>query len=146
RTSGSRTSSSRPRGPRSSPSHVRDGVRPRRIDAVEVAKVGVVGLGTMGAGIAQLCVEAGFETVGREPKLARAEQARERNGHFLRRKVEKGQLEAGADEKALARLALTDDVADLAGCDLVIEAAFEDLEVKQGLFRELEAAVRDDAI
>jgi 3-hydroxybutyryl-CoA dehydrogenase len=113
---------------------------------MEVAKVGVVGLGTMGAGIAQLCVEAGVDTVGREVELARAEQAKERIGHFLARKVEKGQLDAGDDEQALARLALTEDVAELAGCDLVIEAAFEDLEVKRALFRELEAAVRPDAI
>ncbi len=113
---------------------------------MEIARVGVVGLGTMGAGIAQLCIEAGVETTGREVSLELAEQAKGRIAHFLQRKVEKGQLDAGADEAALARLALTADVADLADCDLVVEAAFEDLAVKQALFRELEAAVRPDAI
>jgi 3-hydroxybutyryl-CoA dehydrogenase len=113
---------------------------------MEITRVGVVGLGTMGAGIAQLCIEAGFETVGREVSLERAEQAKERIGKFLDRKVEKGQLEQGARDEALGRLRLTDSVADLADCDLVIEAAFESIEVKHALFRELEAAVRPDAI
>ena len=61
--------------------------------AVEVRKVGVVGLGAMGAGIAQLCVEAGVDTVGREVTAELGEQARDRIGHFLTRKTEKGQLE-----------------------------------------------------
>ena len=55
--------------------------------------MGVVGLGAMGAGIAQLCVEAGIETVGREVSAELGEQARERIGHFLTRKTEKGLLE-----------------------------------------------------
>jgi len=108
---------------------------------MEIAKVGVVGLGTMGAGIAQLCVEAGVDTVGREVSLELAEKAKARIAHFLARKVEKGQLEAGADAAAVARLTLTEEVADLAGCDLVIEAAFEDLAVKQQLFARLEKVV-----
>src|ERR1044071_1727501 len=109
-------------------------------------KIGVVGLGAMGSGIAQLAIEAGLETVGREVELARAEEARDRIAHFLTRKVEKGQLEHGARDDAVGRLSLTDDLAGLADCDVVIEAAFEDLGVKHHLFRELEAIVRDDAI
>src|SRR4051794_2683878 len=113
---------------------------------MEITRVGVVGLGAMGAGIAQLCVEAGVETVGREVTLERGEHARERIAGFLGRKVEKGQLAEDARDAALARLLLTEQVADLADCDLVIEAAFEDLAVKHELFRELEAVVRPDAI
>jgi 3-hydroxybutyryl-CoA dehydrogenase len=109
-------------------------------------RIGVVGLGAMGSGIAQLAVEAGFETIGRDVELARAEAARERIAHFLTRKVEKGQLAEGARDAAVARLSLSDDLADLAGCDVVIEAAFEDLAVKHELFRALEAVVREDAI
>src|SRR5689334_6374086 len=109
-------------------------------------KIGVVGLGAMGSGIAQLAIEAGFDTVGREVELARAEEARDRIAHFLTRKVEKGQLDHSARDEAVARLTLTEDLAGLADCDVVIEAAFEDLGVKHGLFRELEAVVRDDAI
>ena len=109
-------------------------------------KVGVVGLGTMGAGIAQLAVEAGLETVGREMSAELGERARDRIAHFLTRKVEKGRLEQAARDAAVERLRLTTEIGDLADCDVVIEAAFEDLEVKRGLFRELEAAVRPDAV
>jgi 3-hydroxybutyryl-CoA dehydrogenase len=109
-------------------------------------RIGVVGLGAMGSGIAQLAVEAGFETIGREIELARAEAARDRIAHFLTRKVEKGTLEADARDAAVARLALTEDLADLGACDVVIEAAFENLAVKHELFCALEAVVRADAI
>jgi 3-hydroxybutyryl-CoA dehydrogenase len=108
--------------------------------------VGVVGLGAMGSGIAQLAVVAGYESVGRELELERAEQARDRIAHFLTRKVEKGTLEQDARDAAVDRLALTAELADLAECAVVIEAAFEDLAVKHELFRELEAVVREDAI
>jgi 3-hydroxybutyryl-CoA dehydrogenase len=114
--------------------------------AREIRTVGVVGLGAMGSGIAQLAIEAGFDTVGREVELARAEEARDRIAHFLTRKVEKGTLEQSARDDAVGRLRLTADVADLAGCDIVIEAAFEDLAVKHELFRELEGAVGEATI
>lgn len=97
-------------------------------------KIGVVGLGTMGAGIAQLCVEAGLETVGREVTLDLGEKGRDRIGRFLTRKVEKGQIDAFD----LDLLTLTTELADLAGCDIVIEAIVEELEPKQALFAELE--------
>ena len=109
-------------------------------------KVGVVGLGAMGAGIAQLCVEAGVDTIGREVSMELAENARDRIGHFLTRKVEKGQLEAGARDDAVARLSLTTALADLAACDLVIEAIVEELAPKQELFAELERICKRDAV
>ncbi len=114
--------------------------------AREIRSVGVVGLGAMGSGIAQLAVEAGFETIGREVELSRAEAARDRIAHFLTRKVEKGTLEQGARDDAVGRLRLTTELSDLAGCDIVIEAAFEDLAVKHELFRELEASVSSETI
>jgi 3-hydroxybutyryl-CoA dehydrogenase len=101
-------------------------------------KVGVVGLGAMGAGIAQLCVEAGVDTIGREVTIELAEKAQGRIAHFLTRKVEKGQLEQGARDAAVARLALTTELDDLADCELVIEAIVEDLAPKQQLFVQLE--------
>ena len=104
-------------------------------------KVGVVGLGAMGAGIAQLCVEAGFDTVGREVTMELAETARGRIAHFLTRKVEKGQIESFDIE----RLTLTTDLADLADCDVVIEAIVEELGAKQELFAELERICRAGA-
>jgi 3-hydroxybutyryl-CoA dehydrogenase len=109
-------------------------------------KVGIVGLGAMGAGIAQLSIEGGFETVGHEVDAGRGQAARDRIAHFLTRKVEKGTLAQDVRDAAVARLALTTALADLADCDVVIEAVFEDLAVKHELFRALEAVVRPDAI
>ena len=114
--------------------------------AREIRTVGVVGLGTMGAGIAQVCVEAGFETVGREVEAEFGERARGRIEHFLARKVEKGQLGEDDRDAALGRLSVTTALDDLAACDLVVEAAFEDFGVKHELFRELGRVVADDAI
>jgi len=100
----------------------------------------------MGAGIAQLCVEAGVDTVGREVSLELAEGARDRIAHFLTRKVEKGQLERTARDAAVGRLSLTTDLADFAACDLVIEAIVEELGPKQELFAELERICRPDTV
>ena len=105
-------------------------------------KVGVVGLGAMGAGIAQLCVEAGIETVGREVTAELGEKARGRIEHFLTRKVEKGQIEAFD----IGLLSLTTELSDLADCDVVIEAIVEELAAKQELFAELERVCRADAV
>jgi 3-hydroxybutyryl-CoA dehydrogenase len=96
----------------------------------------------MGAGIAQLAVEAGLETVGREVTDELGERARGRIEHFLSRKVEKGQIE-GFD---LGLFQTTTAVADLADCDVVIEAIVEELEPKRELFAELERVCRPDAV
>jgi 3-hydroxybutyryl-CoA dehydrogenase len=113
---------------------------------MDITRVGVVGLGTMGAGIAQVCVEAGYETVGRELAAEAGAAARGRIDHFLTRKVEKGQLGQEAKEAAAGRLRVTTDLADLAGSDLVIEAAFEDMAVKDALMHELSELLRPEAI
>jgi 3-hydroxybutyryl-CoA dehydrogenase len=113
---------------------------------MEVRKVGVVGLGTMGAGIAQVCVQANIHTIGREVTEELAERARERVAHYLGRGAEKGRLTAEERDGALARLTTTTELADLAGCDLVIEAVVEELEAKRKLFRELEDVVAPDAV
>ncbi|HET7567503.1 MAG TPA: 3-hydroxyacyl-CoA dehydrogenase family protein [Gaiellaceae bacterium] len=105
-------------------------------------KVGVVGLGAMGAGIAQLCVEAGVETVGREVSAELGENARGRIEHFLTRKVEKGQIESFD----IGLLTTTTELADLAGCELVIEAIVEELGPKRELFAELERICGPDTV
>jgi 3-hydroxybutyryl-CoA dehydrogenase len=112
----------------------------------EIQKVGVVGLGAMGAGIAQLCVEAGVDTVGLEVTSELGEKARDRIAHFLTRKVEKGQLERDAREEAVRRLSLTTELDAFADCDLVIEAIVEELEPKQELFAELDRICRPGAV
>jgi 3-hydroxybutyryl-CoA dehydrogenase len=113
---------------------------------MEVRKVGVVGLGTMGAGIAQVCVQAGVETVGREVTAELGETARGRIDHYLGRGVEKGRLSEDERSAALARLTTTTRTEDLAECDLVIEAVVEELDVKQALFADLDRLVRPDAV
>ncbi|MFN0153082.1 MAG: 3-hydroxyacyl-CoA dehydrogenase family protein [Gaiella sp.] len=105
----------------------------------EVRTIGVVGLGAMGSGIAQVALEAGYAVVGREVTIELAEGARGRVGHFLRRKAAKGELAEEAVEDALGRFAITTELADVAGADLVIEAIVEVLEPKQALFAELGA-------
>jgi len=112
----------------------------------EVSRVGVVGLGTMGAGIAQLCVEAGLETVGREVTNDLGETAKGRIAHFLTRKVEKGTLDQESRDAAVDRLVLTTELDDLRDCDLVIEAIVEELGPKRALFSELERICRSDAV
>jgi 3-hydroxybutyryl-CoA dehydrogenase len=113
---------------------------------VEIRSVGVVGLGTMGAGIAQVAIEAGFDTVGRELTEELGEKARGRIEHFLTRKVEKGTLERAKRDEIAGRLRLTTDLDDLADCDLVIEAALEDLDLKRELFADLDRLLKPDAI
>jgi 3-hydroxybutyryl-CoA dehydrogenase len=113
---------------------------------VAISRVGVVGLGTMGSGIAQVCVQAGLDVVGREVSSELGERARGRIDHYLSRGVEKGRLSQAEKDAALGRLSLVTDLAELSSCQLVIEAAFEDLEVKRTLFAELEAAVAPDTI
>ncbi len=113
---------------------------------MEIRKVGVVGLGTMGAGIAQVSVQSGFDTVGREVSDELAEQGRTTIERYLTRGVEKGRMAEADRDAALARLTLTIDLEDLADCDLVIEAVLEELELKREIFAELDRLTRPDAI
>jgi 3-hydroxybutyryl-CoA dehydrogenase len=104
----------------------------------DVRSVGVVGLGTMGAGIAQVCAQAGFETVGIEVSAELGQRARERVAHYLGRAVEKERMTAEDRDAALGRLSTVVDRDALAACDVVIEAIVEDLEAKRTLFRDLD--------
>ena len=108
--------------------------------------MGVVGLGTMGAGIAQVSVQSGFETIGREVEPELGERGRATIERYLARGVEKGRLSGDERDAALGRLTLTTDLGDLADCDLVIEAALEELELKREIFAELDRVTRPDAI
>jgi len=112
----------------------------------EVSTIGVLGAGTMGAGIAQVAAEAGLEVLVHDPLEGATERARQRIGGFLRRKAEKGQLTADDVELALARIAPSPSLDGLAAADLVVEAAPEDLELKRGAFARLDAAMEPDAI
>jgi 3-hydroxybutyryl-CoA dehydrogenase len=100
----------------------------------------------MGAGIAQVAIQAGHEVVGREVSEELGERARQQVGHYLGRAVEKDRMSPEDRDAALARLRTTTDVADLADCDLVIEAIVEELGAKQELFAELDRITRREAI
>jgi 3-hydroxybutyryl-CoA dehydrogenase len=109
-------------------------------------KVGVVGLGTMGAGIAQISLQAGHDTVGREVSPELGERGRATIERYLTRGVEKGRMSQNERDAALARLSLTTELADLADCDLVIEAVLEELDLKRQVFAELDRVTRPDAV
>jgi 3-hydroxybutyryl-CoA dehydrogenase len=112
----------------------------------QIRKVGVVGLGTMGAGIVQVSVQAAFDTVGREVSEELAHRGRATVERYLTRGVEKGRVSAEERDAALARLTLTTQFADLADCDLVIEAVLEELELKREVFAELDRLTQRDAV
>ena len=109
-------------------------------------KVGVVGLGTMGAGIAQVSLQAGHETIGREITPELGERGRATIERYLTRGVEKGRMTQEERNAALGRLALTTELSDLADADLVIEAVLEELDLKREVFAELDRVTRPDAV
>ncbi len=113
---------------------------------MEVHKVGVVGLGTMGAGIAQVSVQSGFDTIGREVNEELGERGRATIDRYLSRGVVRGRMTEADREQALGRLTLTTELAGLADCDLVIEAVLEELDLKRAIFAELDRITRPDAV
>src|SRR5436305_10288642 len=100
----------------------------------------------MGAGIAQVSVQAGCDTVGREVSEELAERGRATIDRYLTRGVEKGRLTQDEREAALARLTLTTELSELADCDLVVEAVLEEIELKRHVFAELDRVCRPDAV
>ena len=120
-------------------------VRPKVGDQ-KVGKLGVIGAGMMGAGIAYVAAEAGIEVVLIDRDQAAADRGRGQVEGLLAEGVKRKRLtEAGAAE-ALGRVRATPDYADLAGCDLVVEAVFEDPGVKAETVRRAEAHLPEDAI
>ena len=113
---------------------------------MKIKTVGVVGCGLMGAGIAEVCAKAGCQTIVRELTESLLEKGLERIHRSLDKAVEKGKLAAEEREKALGRLTGTIALADLAACDLVIEAIVENLEEKRKTFATLDAEVQEGAL
>lgn len=104
----------------------------------EIKKVGVLGCGLMGSGIAQTAATAGFTTVARDVGAPLLEKGRGGILKSLGRLVEKGKLEASARDAASGRLSFTTDLDALRDCDIIIEAVTEDLELKNRLWKELD--------
>jgi 3-hydroxybutyryl-CoA dehydrogenase len=103
-----------------------------------INRVGVIGCGLMGGGIAQVAAMAGFPTVVRDVSETFLAKGRSGIGRSLDKLVEKGKIDPGTRVTALERLSFTTDIGALGPCDLVIEAVTEDLEVKNALWHELD--------
>lgn len=113
---------------------------------MKIKKVGVLGCGLMGSGIAQLAAQAGFTTVVREVSEELLAKGQERIERSLSKAVEKGRLEASAKDAALERLSGVVDLEPLQDCDLVIEAIVENLDAKRKTFEALDEVVKKTAI
>jgi 3-hydroxybutyryl-CoA dehydrogenase len=112
---------------------------------MEIAKVGVLGCGLMGHGITQICAEAGWDVVVREVDQEKLDKGIGMIEKQLARAVEKGKLDRNDADAIRGRITPTLDYADLADCDLVIEAITEDLDGKLAMWREVDAIVKPDA-
>lgn len=108
--------------------------------------IGVVGAGTMGAGIAQVAAVSGFDVILFDVQEQALERAVERIGSFLARSVEKGKMTAALREGALTRITRTTNLATFAPCDVVIEAAPEEIALKKRLFKELDEICLPSAV
>jgi 3-hydroxybutyryl-CoA dehydrogenase len=111
-----------------------------------ITKVGVVGAGQMGAGIAQVIATAGFETLIFDANSQALAKGVDGIHKRLQGAVEKGKLSKEIEEKARARLTPAKTLSDFANCDLVIEAIIEQFEIKAALFKELDTLVKPGAI
>jgi 3-hydroxybutyryl-CoA dehydrogenase len=115
-----------------------------RLGAIE--RVGVLGAGTMGAGIVQVAAEARLQVLVHDPVPGATDRAVERAGQGLAKRVEKEQISAQERDEALARIRPAGSIQELAGAELVIEAIPEDLELKRDAFRLLDASAAASTI
>jgi 3-hydroxybutyryl-CoA dehydrogenase len=113
----------------------------------DIARVGVVGSGLMGSGIAEVCARAGLDVVVTEVDAAAAEHGQQRVVKSLDRAVSAGKLAEGERDEALARISFTTDIGDLGDRQLVVEAVIEDEQSKIDVFHRLDKVVEDhDAV
>jgi 3-hydroxybutyryl-CoA dehydrogenase len=103
----------------------------------EIAKVGVLGGGLMGSGIAQVSAMAGFDTIVREISDPLIQKSRSGIEKTLAKGIEKGKVTEAGRDAALGKLTFTTDLAQLASCDIIIEAVVEDLDMKNEMWSEL---------
>jgi len=120
--------------------------RPDGYDRWKATKVAVLGAGMMGAGIAYQCAKSGIEVVLKDVSRENAEKGKDYSRNLVAKGVERGKVTQEKGDALLDRITTTDDYADLAGCDLVIEAVFESTELKHQVFGDTEPVVNDDAL
>ncbi len=109
-----------------------------------IERVGVVGCGQMGSGIAEVCARAGLDTIVREVDPATAERGRDKLLRSFDRAVERGRMTEEDRDASVARLSFTTDLGDMADRQLVIEAVLEDEPLKVGVFSTLDQVVEDE--
>lgn len=112
----------------------------------QIGKVGVLGGGLMGSGIAQVSAMAGFDTVVREVSDPVIEKSRSGIEKVLAKGIEKGKVTPEQRDAAISKLAFTTDLAALASCDIIIEAVVEDLEMKNAMWKDLNEICHADTI
>jgi 3-hydroxyacyl-CoA dehydrogenase/enoyl-CoA hydratase/3-hydroxybutyryl-CoA epimerase len=120
--------------------------RPKGVPTQEYGRVGILGAGLMGHGIAHAAATNGIEVVLLDLEQAAAEKGKERIGAILADAVKKGRLSEAAAQAAMGRVKPTASFADLAGCQLVVEAVFEKREIKYDVIARAEAVIPADAI
>ena len=120
--------------------------RPEGVPETKFKKIGVLGAGFMGAGIAYVTAKAGIPVVLLDRDLPSAEKGKAHSDALISEQVKKGRAKPEEKDKLLSLITPTADYADLAGCDLVVEAVFEDSEVKKGATEKAEAALKSSAI
>ncbi|MDI5974391.1 3-hydroxyacyl-CoA dehydrogenase NAD-binding domain-containing protein [Streptomyces sp. SL13] len=120
--------------------------RPDGFERRQVRKVAVLGAGMMGAGIAYSCARAGIDVVLKDVTAEAAQRGRAYSAGLLDKAVSKGRSTREQADELLARITATADPADLAGCDAVIEAVFEDPALKHKVFQEIQHVVAPDAL
>ncbi|SNS77950.1 3-hydroxyacyl-CoA dehydrogenase NAD-binding domain-containing protein [Rhodococcoides kyotonense] len=120
--------------------------RPEGYDSFVPAKVGIIGAGMMGSAIAYVCARAGVDVVLKDVDIASAERGKDYARKLEDTALARGTTTAAKSEATLARITPTADAAQFAGVDLVVEAAFESVDVKHSVFREIENIVEPDAV
>ena len=113
---------------------------------MEIKKVGVLGAGAMGNGIAQLAAQIGCDVVMRDIEDAFVERGMKSIDKFLSKSVEKGKLEAKEKDTIMGRIKGTTDMADLKDVDFLVEAVLEDLDLKKKVFKELDELCRPEVV
>jgi len=120
--------------------------RPEGYQPRPASRVGVLGAGMMGAGIAYVCARAGIEVVLKDVSVPAAERGRDYSRGLVDKAIRRGRMTAEAGDALLARIRPTADPADLAGVDVVVEAVFEDPALKHRVFAEVQDLVAGDAL
>jgi 3-hydroxyacyl-CoA dehydrogenase/enoyl-CoA hydratase/3-hydroxybutyryl-CoA epimerase len=120
--------------------------RPKDVPAARLRKVGVVGAGFMGAGVAYVTAQAGFEVVLIDQSAEAAEKGKAHAHALITGQINKGRAKTADRDALLSRITATDDYGALAGCELVIEAVFEDPRVKAQVIARIEAVIGPETI